>query len=77
MEHVARIRDASWFKKLRRTKDAFGDGIDAVFGERKDGTTALQAIRFDPEKFSARQAKKWLKESKHDVIEFESGETNG
>lgn len=76
-EHAARIRDPGQFKKLRRTRDAYGDGIDAIFGIRKDDTSALQSIRFNIEKFSARQAKKWLKELKHKVIEFESGESNG
>jgi hypothetical protein len=72
-EHVALIRDPGQFKRLKRTPDAYGDGIDAIFGIRKDDSSALQAIRFKADKITAIQAKRWLKAYKHKVKEFEAG----
>lgn len=72
MEHAAEIRAAGQFVKLSRTVEAYGIGVDAIFGVRKDGTTALQAIRFKANQFSARQAKEWLKEHGHRVKRFDA-----
>lgn len=61
-EHAARINNPDKYAKLRRENDKFGKGIDVIWGVKDSGTTEVQAIRFDKEKFSPEQAKKWLKD---------------
>ena len=75
-EHAARINNPDKYVKFRRDNDAFGAGIDAIYGITEDGTTELQAIRFASDKFTAAEAHDWLKEHDYKPIEFEeaSGE---
>jgi len=70
-EHSARLKDPSRYVRFRRENDAFGSGIDAIWGITKDGRAELQAIRFDAEKFTADEAKAWLKKHGHTPIRFE------
>lgn len=70
--HRARLIDPSKFKTFRTDKDQGGAGIDFIYGIRKKegergGKTELQAITFDPKKFSTKQAKLWLKRNKKSV----------
>lgn len=69
-EHAARIADPGKFEKFRRDNGAFGEGIDAIYGITSDGKAELQAIRFDKAKFTADEARAWLKEHGYDPIEF-------
>jgi len=69
-EHAARIKDPAQYDRFRRDNDAFGRGIDAIYGI-KDGTAELQAIRFDAKLFSASAARAWLDEHDYSPIEFE------
>ncbi len=73
-EHAARLVDPEKFDpdSFRRVNDKFGDGIHAIFGKLKgEDSMTLQAVRFDADKFTAEEAKKWLKEHDYDPIEFE------
>jgi len=73
-EHAARLVDPEKFDpdSFRRVNDKFGDGIHAIFGKLKgEDSMTLQAVRFDADKFTAEEAKKWLKGHDYDPIEFE------
>ena len=70
---AARIHDPSKYKRIRYKKDAFGDGIDAVYGIPKQGEdTEVQAIRFSADIWTPSEAKKWLKDHDYKWIEFET-----
>ena len=61
-EHASRQTDPDKYKRFARQKDKGGDGIDFIFGITEDGKTELQSIRFDKNKYTPEQAKKWLKD---------------
>lgn len=69
-EHSARIHDPGKYDEIKRKNGEFGPGIDCIYGI-KDGKAEIQAIRFDKEKFTPAEAKKWLKDHNYDPIEFE------
>ncbi len=74
-EHAARLKDPDKYDRFRRTNNKFGDGIHAIWGIEDQGEgdpkVELQAIRFNKEKFTAEEAKKWLKENHYKCILFE------
>lgn len=71
-EHSARMRDPGEFKKFRRQNDKFGDGIHAIWGQRKtDDKWELQAIRFSADRWTVPTAKQWLKDHSYSPISFE------
>ena len=70
-EHAARITDPSQYDRFTRRNDAFGDGIDAIFGVKGNEGAELQSIRFDAARFSAAEAKAWLDEHDYSPIKFE------
>lgn len=70
-EHAARITDPSQYDRFARENDAFGDGIDAIFGVKEGEGAELQSIRFDAARFSAAEAKAWLDEHDYSPIKFE------
>ena len=69
-EHAARLKDPSQYDSFRRENDAGGPGIDFIYGI-KDGTTEIQAIRFDKNRYSVAEAKKWLESHDFKPILFE------
>lgn len=76
-EHAARLIDPDQFNadSFRRENDKFGEGIHAIFGKLKgEDSMTLQAIRFDADKFSAEQARQWLKAHDYEPIAFEEAE---
>lgn len=70
-EHAARLHDPKRYKRVRRENDKLGDGVHAIWGVLPDGTVELQAIRFDKSKFTADEARAWLKEHDYAPILFE------
>lgn len=70
-EHAARLSDPDKYEKIRRQNNKFGEGIHAIFGVLKDGKTELQSIHFDRSKFTAEEARKWLKDNDYKPTEFE------
>lgn len=60
-EHSQRFENPNKFARIRRKNNEFGEGIHAVFGITDAGETRIQAIRFDKDKFTPDEAKKWLK----------------
>jgi len=70
-EHAARLKDPGQYIRFRRENDKFATGIHAIWGIKRDQTTELQAIRFDAKKFTAEEAKKWLKDHDQKAILFE------
>ena len=76
-EHAARLIDPEKFdpNSFRRESDKFGDGIHAIFGKLKgEDSMTLQAIRFDADKFTANEARQWLKAHDYEPIAFEEAE---
>ena len=69
-EHAARLKDPSQYDSFRRENDAGGPGIDFIYGI-KDGTSEIQAIRFDKNQYSVAEAKKWLESHDFKPILFE------
>ena len=69
-EHAARLTDPDQYDSIRRVNDDFGAGIDAIYGI-KDGTSELQAIRFDAERFTSAEAREWLSDHDFDPMMFE------
>ena len=69
-EHAARLHDPRKYSTFRRVNNAFGNGIDAIYGII-DNKTELQAIRFDKKLFTVAQAKAWLSKHNHKPILFE------
>jgi len=69
-EHAARITDPKLYDEFKRTNDKFGPGIDAIWG-LKEGEISLQSIRFDKNKYTVDEAKKWLKDNDYTPIKFE------
>lgn len=70
-EHSARLEDPNKYVRFRRQNNKFGDGIHAIWGITEDGKAELQAIRFDKDKFTVAEAKKWLKDHDYKPILFE------
>ena len=69
-EHAARLTDPDQYDEIRRVNDDFGAGIDAIYGI-KDGTSELQAIRFDADRFTPAQAREWLTDHDFEAMMFE------
>jgi HK97 family phage major capsid protein/HK97 family phage prohead protease len=69
-EHAARLTDPDQYDSIRRVNDEFGAGIDAIYGI-KDGTSELQAIRFDADRFTPAEAREWLSDHDFDPMMFE------
>ena len=69
-EHSARISDPGHYDEFRRENDKFGSGIHAIWGikTKPKRIVELQSIRFDAKKFTAAEAKKWLKDHNYKPI---------
>jgi 2'-5' RNA ligase len=68
-EHAARQRDPDDFVATSFRRKAIAEGVDIIVGKLKaepDGSMVTQSYRFDAEKFTPEQARKWLAE--HDVV---------
>lgn len=70
-EHAARLNEPSKYVSFRRENDKFGPGISVIWGITKDKKVEIQAIRFNAEKFTVAEAKKWLKDHDYKPILFE------
>jgi hypothetical protein len=63
-EHAARQMDPEMFEKMRRGPiPGAPAGIEAIFGIREDGTSAIQSVRADSSEFTAEQFREWLNEN--------------
>jgi HK97 family phage major capsid protein/HK97 family phage prohead protease len=72
-EHAARLRDPSNYDRFRRRNNAAGEGIDFIFGIKTGESGAdLQAIRFRLSRFTAAEAKQWLREHDYKPLQFEA-----
>ena len=70
-EHAFRVNDPNKYKYFRRENDAFGDGISVIWGITEDKEVEIQAIRFDKEKWTIDEARKWMENHKIKAIEIE------
>lgn len=70
-EHAARLRDPRKYVQFRRRNDAGGPGIDFIFGILADGGSEIQAIRFDKDRYTATEARSWLRQHDFKPIMFE------
>jgi hypothetical protein len=60
-EHAALLREPHDYDRLHRRDDLFDEGVATVFGI-KHGEAELQAFCFDSDRFTADQARAWLRE---------------
>jgi len=67
-EHAARIHDPSKYDSFARKQVA--PGVDIILGI-KGGKSEAQAYRFDRKKFTASEARAWLKKNNIHPISFE------
>jgi hypothetical protein len=71
-EHACRLEDPDKYIRFRRENDKFKKGIHAIWGvQGGDKPVELQALRFDKEKFTASDARAWLKEHEYKCTLFE------
>ena len=72
-EHAARIEDPGKYDEFRRKNNHFKDGVHAIFGiiEKPKRKAELQSIRFDKNKYTVAEAKKWLKDNDIKYTRFE------
>ena len=70
-EHAARVEDPSKFDKNSFRRKSIADGISIIIA-MKPGSDSMetQAYRFAKDKFTAEEAKKWLKDHKIEYKEF-------
>ncbi|KKL50665.1 hypothetical protein LCGC14_2303230, partial [marine sediment metagenome] len=77
-EHAARIKSPNLYKRFRRENDKLGSGVHAIWGVRKDNDVVeIQAIRFSRTRFTAAQARKWLKDHDYSPVLFEEATGKG
>jgi len=71
-QHAARIRDPKDFEEDSFKRKNIAEGIDIIIGHLKGETTmTTQAYRFEKDKFTVSEAKKWLKDHNIEYILFE------
>lgn len=73
-EHAARLRDPNDFKADSFRSKVITDGVRLIVGKLKDddkGSMTGQSYRFKTSKFTASEAKKWLKDHNVKYIAFE------
>lgn len=71
-EHSARVKNPDNFDKDSFRRKNITDGVDIIIGKLSGSdTTETQAYRFDAQKFTADEAKKWLTDNNVEYIEFE------
>jgi hypothetical protein len=58
-EHAIRIKDPSGYVRFRRKPLA--PGVVGIIGFKRGGGSEIQALRFDPDKFTMAQARAWAK----------------
>ena len=74
-EHSARVKDPGAFEADSMRSKEIAPGVRIIIGHLKGETTmTTQAYRFDKEKFTPEEAKKWLKDNDVDYISFEPAE---
>ena len=71
-EHSCRLEDPDKYIRVRRQNDKFGKGIHAIWGVQGGGKPVeLQAIRFAKSKFTAAEARAWIKDHDYKCKLFE------
>jgi len=75
-EHAARLVDPDRFDRFARETDAGGSGVDFIYGFAADDPAVLQAIRFDAARFTADEARAWLRQRDFEPIMFEPAADN-
>ena len=70
-EHACRIKAPGGYDKVRRKNNEFGKGIHVIYGV-KDDKAEIQALRFDKDKFTAKEAKAWAKDHDYTCKPFEA-----
>lgn len=79
-EHAARIKSPSSSKDVTTSRKQIAPGISIILQkEKSDVSMQTQAYRFSKSKFTAAEAKKWLKDHniKYMLFEPASGGDNG
>lgn len=76
-EHAARIKDPKDFIQDSFRRKNIADGVDIITGKLTgEDMMTTQAYRFDAQKFTADEAKKWLKDNDVKDYTFESAQND-
>lgn len=70
-EHVLRLLNPASFSDFRRQNDAFGEGIDVIWGIKEDGKTVAQSLHFKADKWTLNEALEWAEEHNYKPISVE------
>jgi hypothetical protein len=70
-EHAARQLEPSACDRFRRENGKLGPGIDVIWCVRPGKAVEPQSIRFDAKKFTADEARAWLKKHGYSAANFE------
>lgn len=71
-EHSARVKNPGSFQPDSFRRKELSDGVSVIMGKLKgESSMTAQAYRFKADKFTAKQARDWLKENNITYIEFE------
>lgn len=71
-EHAARMVNPDNFESfIRNHPNAWPEGLDIIFGVRKDGSRSVQAFRFRTDQWTVERARRWLARNGYDPILFE------
>jgi hypothetical protein len=70
-EHAARQLEPSACDRFRRENGRLGPGIDVIWCVRPGKAVEPQSIRFDAKKFTADEARAWLKKHGYSAANFE------
>ena len=77
-EHAARVVNPSKFQKDSFRRKKISGGVSAIIGRLKgETTTSVQSYRFDKTKFTAKEARAWLKKKGIKFILFEPASGKG
>lgn len=72
-EHAARMMDPKEMMSSSMRSKMLAPGIRAIMGKKEmDGPMMMQAIRFDKDKFTPEQAKKWMRDHGYKMMNFEA-----
>ncbi len=73
-EHAARVKSPTLFIPDSFRRKIIAPGVDIVMGKLKggDGSMVAESYRFNKEKFTAGDARKWLKDNKIAYLSFEA-----
>lgn len=76
-EHAARMKSPSQCDRIRRKNNKLGTGVHVLWCINPGKPTTIQSIHFSAARFTADEARTWLKEHKYSGYTFEPATGKG